>query len=54
MTVPACTHGMPTLTVEATFVSRYDGHCSPCNLPIAVGQVICRLSDGRYVHEGCE
>lgn len=41
-------------TVEATFQARYAGHCSGCNLPITPGQVVHRLSDERYVHQGCE
>lgn len=41
-------------TVEATFCSRYDGQCPACNLPIIKGQVIHRMSNDTYVHEGCE
>lgn len=52
-----CLHGItkpePPPTIEATFRSRYDGHCPTCNLPITVGEVIHRLSNDRYVHEDC-
>lgn len=52
-----CLHGparRPTeVSVEATFPARYDGQCPRCDLPIAVGRVIHRLSDETYVHEGC-
>ena len=41
-------------TIEATFYARYDGQCPGCNLPIHVGSVVHRLSDERYVHQGCE
>lgn len=41
-------------TIDATFPARYDGECHGCNLPISVGQIIHRLSDERYVHQGCE
>lgn len=40
--------------IEATFAARYDGHCNGCNLPISVGQMVHRLSSGRYVHTGHE
>lgn len=43
----------PSVTVEAVFEARYDGHCSGCNLPINVGQMIAKLSDGRYMHHRC-
>jgi hypothetical protein len=42
------------LTVEATFKARYDGQCPGCNLPIVVGQVVHRLSNDSYVHQGCQ
>lgn len=51
-----CLHGPmrpQPVTVEATFAARFDGHCSPCNLPIAAGQIVSKLSDGRYVHREC-
>lgn len=52
-----CLHGVSKPpeqpTVEATFAARFDGYCSPCNLPISAGQVISKLSDGRYVHKEC-
>lgn len=41
-------------TIEATFRAKYDGHCTGCNLPVGIGQVVHRLSEGRYVHQGCE
>lgn len=41
------------VTVEATFEARYAGQCPACNLPITVGQTICRLSDESYVHQDC-
>ena len=44
----------PPATVEAVFAARFDGHCPGCNLGIHVGQTIAKLSDGRYVHKGCE
>ena len=42
------------VVVEATFFARFAGHCSSCDLPIHVSQVIHRLSNDRYVHAGCE
>ena len=36
------------------FTAKYDGHCDGCNLGIYVGQLIIRMSDDRYVHDGCE
>lgn len=47
------TRPMP-VDVEATFRAKFDGHCTGCNLPVSAGQVVHRLSDGRYVHQGCE
>lgn len=44
----------PPITVEARFEAQYEGDCGPCNLPIQIGQPIARLSDGSYVHQGCE
>lgn len=41
-------------TIEATFAARFDGHCPGCSLPINTGQTIHKLSNERYVHEGCE
>lgn len=41
------------VAVEAMFRARFDGHCPACDLPIATGQTICRMSDGRYVHDYC-
>lgn len=41
-------------TVEATFFARYEGQCRGCNLAITAGQVIHRLSNDTYVHQGCE
>ncbi len=46
--------GSSTIEIEASFKARYEGDCSGCDLPIYVGQVVHRLSTGRYVHEGCE
>lgn len=45
----------PPLTVEATFTARYDGrnNCSGCNLPMARGTRIARMSNGSYRHVGC-
>lgn len=42
-----CLHGPSRpqpVTVEATFAARYEGHCSPCNLPISVGQVVSPIN----------
>lgn len=41
-------------TIEATFRARYEGQCSGCDLPINPGQTIHKLSNDRYVHEGCQ
>lgn len=52
-----CKHGptMPeSVTIEATFSARFNGDCTSCDLPIYVGQTIHKLSNGRYVHRGCE
>lgn len=38
---------------EATFTARFDGHCRGCNLPIGAGQIIHRMSDETYRHQGC-
>lgn len=43
----------PPPTIEATFTARFDGECPSCGLPIARGQVVHRLSNDRYVHQGC-
>lgn len=53
-----CLHGVskpdPIPTIEATFRARYDGECRGCDLSISVGQVVHKLSNGTYVHEGCQ
>lgn len=52
-----CKHGPARAereSVEVTFRARYEGDCNGCDLPIYVGQVVHRLSSGRYVHRGCE
>lgn len=41
------------LTVEATMTSKFDGHCSGCNLPWSPGVRIAKMSDGTYRHVGC-
>lgn len=43
----------PAVSVEATFAARFDGDCPACHLSIHVGQRIAKLSNNRYVHEGC-
>lgn len=63
-----CRHGLPKAscysckhplrapvrpTVEYTFTAKFDGRCGECNLPMRVGEVVARMSDERYVHEGC-
>lgn len=56
-TCSVCKHGIPTgtgPTVEVTLTSRYEGQCPGCDLPIHVGQVIHGLSNGSYVHAGCQ
>jgi hypothetical protein len=40
--------------VEATFQARFAGECPECEFPIHEGQVVHRLSTGRYVHQGCQ
>lgn len=41
------------VTVVARFPARYDGQCPGCDLPIKVGQLVAKLSNDTYVHEGC-
>lgn len=50
-----CKHGAEkeTVTVEFTFQAKYEGHCPECNLPIMLGQMIAKMSNERYIHEGC-
>ncbi len=63
-----CIHGLPPqscticlhpyrgpepVTVEHIFPAGFDGHCPGCNLPISVGQMLCKLSTGFYVHQWC-
>ncbi len=53
-----CLHGLrprqEPVTIDGTFNARYDGDCGGCNLAIVPGQRIHQLSNGRYVHTGCE
>lgn len=52
-----CKHGperADPVLIEATFRARYEGECRGCNLPFGVGAVVHRLSNGGYVHKGCE
>ena len=52
-----CKHGPSkpsAVTIEATFRARYEGDCPGCSLPIHIGQVVHKLSNERYVHEGCQ
>ena len=52
-----CKHGPERparAEVEATFAARFDGECPSCGFPICTGQVIHRLTNERYVHQGCE
>lgn len=56
-TCSLCLHGVPTgtgPTITVTLMSKYEGQCPACDLPIHVGQVIHGMSDGSYVHAGCE
>jgi hypothetical protein len=52
-----CKHG-PTkagpVTIERTFRARYAGECMGCRFPISEGEVIHLLSNGAYIHQGCE
>lgn len=41
------------LEIEATFPAKFPGHCNGCNLPVAVGQRLARMSNGAYQHEEC-
>lgn len=42
------------LTVDGpAFAAKFGGDCTRCHLVIHEGQRIVRLSDERYVHEGC-
>lgn len=41
------------VTVEAVFAARYDGSCPACHTEIHIGQRLAKLSNDRYVHEGC-
>ena len=53
-----CIHGVtkpePAPTIISTFRARFEGQCRRCDLPIALGSVIHRLSNETYVHEGCQ
>ena len=52
-----CKHGpskAEPVTIEATFRARYAGECPACDLPVDIGQTVHRLSNGRYVHDGCQ
>jgi hypothetical protein len=55
-TCSICLHGVQatSLTIDAEFNAIYDGDCRGCDLAIVPGQRIYRLSDGAYVHRGCE
>jgi hypothetical protein len=56
-TCSLCLHGPERKvvpTIEVTMMSRYEGQCPSCDLPIHIGQVIHGLSNGSYVHAGCE
>lgn len=44
----------PSPTVDCTFRARFDGECRTCDLPISAGLMVCRLSNGAYVHLGCQ
>jgi hypothetical protein len=43
----------PAVTVEAAFTARFPGQCNACDLPVAAGDRIAKLSTGAYVHERC-
>jgi hypothetical protein len=52
-----CLHGVqdkPAVTIVIECWAQFDGACRGCNLPIVPEQWIYRLSDGSYVHRGCE
>ena len=56
-TCTICIHGVqdkPPLTIDGEFIARYDGDCRGCDLAIVPGQPIYLLSNGAYVHRGCE
>lgn len=57
-TCAICKHGprrRPKRDVMATFTARFDGQCPGCNLPIHAGiDVIHKMSDDTYLHQGCE
>ena len=44
----------PVLAIVRRFTARFPGDCRECSLPVYEGQRIAELSDGRYVHVGCE
>ena len=52
-----CKHGPVKVErpeIVATFRARYDGDCRGCSLPISVGQIVHKLSNDAYVHQGCQ
>jgi hypothetical protein len=52
-----CLHGVTRpqpVTVVATFLAMLEGQCPGCDLPIYVGQVLHKMSNGPVVHKGCE
>jgi hypothetical protein len=51
-----CLHGLPkrdAITVEFVMTAKHPGQCHACNLPVAEGQRIAKLSNETYVHVGC-
>lgn len=40
--------------VDYRFPARYEGtQCPACNLPVAVGELIAKMTTGRYLHDRC-
>jgi hypothetical protein len=39
-----------TVVITRPFKSKYTGVCQPCDGDIYVGDLIVKLSDGRYIH----
>jgi len=35
------------------FRAKYEGHCSGCNLPISIGQMVAWTPGRPTIHEGC-
>lgn len=52
-----CIHGPSTpekVEIVATFAAQHDGVCAAgCTFDIDPGDVICKLSNDRYVHQRC-